>query len=142
MLTHVLLRHVAKTASVLVLAAVSVTLIAADLPTAIGVLVGAALSLISGGGLIYFVGGLLDPGGPSQKKAVLGTLLVVKFVVVAALLWAALNRFGVSGLGMVIGMAAGLASIVIGANRGSQSEEGLAAIKKAENELGSDDDEL
>lgn len=132
MLTHVLLRYVLKTTLVVVPLAFAVTWIVLGLEAAIGLAVGAALSVGDAAGMIYLVGEVMSPSQPGSRKAVFTLLLVVKLTVVAALLWVAFARYGVSGLGLVLGIGVGLIATVAGASRGSASKAGQQAIARAE----------
>lgn len=146
MLSNVLLAYVLRYAAIGVGgAALALTfLMGADV--GIGVMAGGGLIVLSGGGLVFLVGRLMDPTVPGKTKGVFIGLLMGKLTIVAGLLWACLAIWAVDGVGLMIGMGVGIASLVFGLNRGSTSEEGLAAIREAENriaqEMGDDDDEM
>lgn len=135
MLTNVLLSHVVKTALVLVLPAFAVAWLALGPDAAVGLLVGAAVSGGDALGLIYLVGRMMEPNQSAPKKGIFALILVVKLVIVAGILYAAVLKLGVSQIGLVIGIGVGLTATVIGANRGSTSKAGQEAIARAEAEI-------
>jgi hypothetical protein len=131
-LTQVLLRYVAKTSLLVVGIAAIFTWLFFGLDVAVGTVVGSAVSIGDAAGMIYLVGELLGPSQGGPRKAFLSLLLVVKLAVVGGLLWIAFDRFGVSGLGLVLGIGIGLTATVIGVSRGSASKAGQQAIARAE----------
>ena len=82
----------------------------------------------------------------AKKKVSRKARIAGMVVIVAALLWACLSIWAIDQLGLLIGMAVGIGALVLGLNRGSTSEAGLAAIREAEEriaqEMGDDDDEM
>lgn len=135
MLTNVLLRHVVKTALVLLLPAFAVAWLALGGHAAFGLLIGAAVSVGDALGLIYLVGRMLEPGQSGPKKGIFALILVLKLVIVGGILYAAVLKLGVSQIGLVFGIGIGLTATVVGANRGSTSREGQAAMARAEAEI-------
>jgi hypothetical protein len=138
-MTPILLRSIVKTTAVILPIAIVIVALVLGIDHAIGVAVGGLLAFADGMGLVYLAGALLEPeslakttSGAKRSKVVLSLLLVMKLVVVAFLLWAALSWLHVSGLGIVIGIGMALAGLVIGANRGSTSKAGQKAMADAE----------
>jgi hypothetical protein len=133
-LTEVLLRHVLRTSLIAIAVASILAWLIAGIDTAVGLAVAAGLAVADAAGMIYLVGQILRPGAGS-RKAIFGLLLIVKLAVVGALLWVAVNRLALDGLGVVLGIAVGLVGTVVGANQGSTSKEGQDAIARAEAEI-------
>jgi hypothetical protein len=131
-LTQVLLRYVLKASLIIVGISALFVGIFFGLDAAIGTIVGAALSIGDAAAMIYLIGELLSPARFGTRKVVLTAILVLKLAVVGGLLWLAVDRFGVSGLGLVLGIGIGLTATVIGASRGSASQAGQQAIARAE----------
>ncbi len=131
-LTQVILRHVLKVALIVVSSAFALTWLLLGFEVAVGTLIGAMLSIGDASGMIYLVGDLMRPGRPAARKVVMTVVLVLKLTVVGALLWVAVDRYGVSGLGLVLGIGVGLVATVVGASRGSASKAGQDAIARAE----------
>lgn len=132
MLTGILLRYFVRCALVLIGAVVAGTWVALGGPAAVGAVAGGSLMLLSGFSLVYGVGKLLDPTVANTTKTGLVLLLLVKLTFVAGLLWVFLSVFGLDGLGLLLGMGAGLVGLVIGLNLGSTSAEGLRAMEEAQ----------
>ncbi|MBK6689743.1 MAG: hypothetical protein IPG45_35080 [Deltaproteobacteria bacterium] len=126
MLTRVLLRYGLSTAALVLALAGAIVFFAFGEAHVLGVLVGGALVVLDGAGLVYLVGRLMDQDTSVAKKSVFTLILVVKLAVVGGLLWWSLQRF--SGLGILIGIAVGLTGLIVGLSRGSTSKEGLAAM--------------
>ena len=112
---------------------------------AFGLVVGASLISLSVGGLVFIVGRLLDPTEGSGRKGVFTFVLILKMTVVAGLLWLSMNRWGISGLGILFGIGVGLVAVQMGLVQGAGSAEGKRAIEETEarirEELGDSDDE-
>lgn len=132
MLTQVLLRYFLRFAVGFIGVATVVTYLALGGRPAVGALAGGTLMIVSGFGLVYGVGRLLDPTVGSTTKTGLILILLFKLTLMAALLWLFLSVLGVDGLGLLIGMGAGLMGLVIGLNLGSTSAEGLRAMEEAQ----------
>lgn len=140
-MTDILLRHLMKAAAVFVPVALAIAYFAFGESLVVGVATGAALGLLSGAGLVYVVGQLLEPN-EKRSKGLLFLLLFGKLALVGVLLWAALHA-GVSAVGILSGIAVALAALVVGLNRGSTSEEGVRAMAveeaRIQQELGDND---
>jgi hypothetical protein len=132
MLTRVLIIHVLKVSAVLLSLAALVVGLVFGAEHALGVVVGGAILLLDGGGLVYLVGRLLDPTMATSMKGGFTLLLIAKLTFVAGLLYWVLIGVGVSGLGVLLGIGAGLIGLVVGVTQGSASPEGKAAIADAE----------
>lgn len=126
MLTRVLLRYGLSTAALVLIAAAAIVYFAFGEGHVLGVLVGGALVVLDGAGLVYLVGRLMDQDTSVAKKSVFTLILVVKLAVVGGLLWWSLQHF--SGLGILIGIGVGLTGLIVGLSRGSTSAEGRAAM--------------
>jgi hypothetical protein len=134
-LTNVLLAHVAKASAMVVLPAAVLAWLLLGADAAIGLTGGAFITIADMTAMIFLFGELLR-SGPSRERKILYTILIVlKLVVVGALLWLALSRFGLSPLGVVLGIGVGLLATVIGASWGSSSRAGQEAIAKAEADI-------
>ena len=144
MLTKVLLRYFLRFTLGFVGVATALAYFVLGEAAALGALAGGGLMLVTGFGLVYGVGRLLDPTVKTATKTGLMMVLLIKLMVVAVLLWLMLSVFGLDGLGILIGMGAGLAGLVIGLNFGSASPEGVRAMEQAEariaQEMGDRDD--
>ena len=146
MLSSVLLKHVFRLAAVLIgLAAIA----AAGLfgwPAAVAVVVGGLIMVLDGAALVYLVGRLMDPTLPGAKKGIFTLILVLKLAIVAGILWTALTYLGSDGVGILLGLGAGLVALVLGVNQGSASAEGEEAIRDAEakiaEEMGDNETEM
>ena len=134
-MTRILLTHIATTGVVVVAIAMLAVGLAFGPEHLVGLAIGAVLAILDGAGIVVLAGRALEPGRSGQSKAMFLFLLFGKLAAVAALLWWVVSRLGVSNLGVVIGLGAGLASVVAGAQRGSTSREGQAAIAKAEAQI-------
>lgn len=130
MLTRVLLRYGLSTAALVLIAAAAIVYFAFGEGHVLGVLIGGALVVLDGAGLVYLVGRLMDQDTSVAKKSVFTLILVVKLAVVGGLLWWSLQQF--SGLGILIGIGAGLTGLIVGLSRGSTSAEGQAAMEQEE----------
>lgn len=137
MLTRVLIDAVLRIALWVVPAAVILVALTLGTEHAIGVLIGAFLALGSSLGLVWIVGQLLDPRAKTSK-GVLFSALIGKLILVGALLWASLALWGISGLGIIIGIGGGVLCLVVGVNRGSSSPAGQTAMADAEAEIARD----
>ncbi len=135
MLSNVLLTHLLRAALILVGLSTAGAYFILGESAALGVLVGGLLTSALGAGQIWFVGKLLGSDTPSGQKAGLGFLLFLKLFAAGGILWLCLSIWQISGLGMIIGMAAGLGALMIGAQSGAASKEGLAAIAHAEERI-------
>jgi hypothetical protein len=127
----VLVLSALKTGAILLPAIAIVALLVLGGDAAIGVIIGGVLSLGDGLAIVWLAGELLDPSRKTNKAALL-IVLLLKLAVVGALLWASLAVWGISGLGVIIGLAAGLGALVFGVNRGSSSAAGRRAMEEAE----------
>jgi hypothetical protein len=134
-LSQVLLRYVFRASLFVVGIAAVLAALAIGLDAAMGLVVGAVLSIGDAAAMIFIVGELLAPSGGGARKAFLGALLAAKLVVVGALLWISYDKFGVSGLGLVLGIGVGLTATIIGVARGSASSAGQEAIARAESAI-------
>ncbi len=134
MITQVLLRYLLQTAAVLAPAVLVVSLAVMGSEVAIGVGIGLVVALGNGAGLVYLVGELLQPNAQLSKLA-LFALLLGKLLLGGGLLWTALNIWAVSGLGLIIGIGAGLGILILGLNRGSASEAGQKAMNAEEERI-------
>ena len=145
MLNQVLLLHMVRTLVLLVGPASILMGLIFGWDHAFGLVVGAGLIGLSVGGLVFIVGRLLDPTEPSERKAGLTLLLLIKTTFVAGLLWLCMTRWAVSGFGILFGIGVGLVGIQIGLIRGAASDEGKRAIDETEarirEEFGDSDDE-
>jgi hypothetical protein len=130
-MTRILVVAVLRTAAIVLPALAIAVLVALGREHAIGVLVGGVLALLSGLGIVYLTGELLDPVRKTNK-VVLVLVLLFKLVFVVVLLWAALSVWSVSGLGVILGIGAGLGALVLGVSRGSSSPEAKRAMDEAE----------
>ncbi len=145
MLSQILIRHIVRWIAMLALLAAVLTSAVFGWSSAVGVLVGAALIGVSCIGLVLIVGRLLDPTRSTVQKATVAILLVAKMTVIGGVLYLCLVRWGVSPLGLVLGIGTGLVAIQTGLVRGSASDEGKRAIEETEarirEELGDSNDE-
>lgn len=130
-MTQILLRHVMKLFAVVLPIGAALMFIVLGESACVGFIVGAILGMISGGGLVYLVGGLLDPNA-TRNKVVLFFLMFGKLALVGVGLWLALTVFKIDGLGIIIGIGAALVSLTVGANRGSTSPEGQKQMAEDE----------
>jgi hypothetical protein len=128
----VLIAHVLKAAGLALGLAAAIAGLVLGADTALGVLAGGFLILLDGGGLVYLVGRLLDPTVSARSKGLFTALLIAKLTLVAGLLWWMLTDAGLSGLGVLLGIGAGLLGLITGVSQGSGSPEGQAAIAAAE----------
>lgn len=135
MLTQVLLSSMLRTAAVLVPVTTVLALMLGGPELALAAVLGGAVMSGSGAVQIWLVGMILDPAQGTPQKVVAGVMLLFKLVLVAGVLWWILNTAGPDGMGLVLGMGAGLASLVIGVHRGSMSQAGQQAIKDLEREI-------
>ena len=135
MLTNVILSHVAKATAVILPPAVLVAYFTMGPDAALALAVGMGLSVGDAAGMIYLVGQMMDPTTGGSKKGIFGLLLVLKLTIVGGLLYYAAVIMGLHQLGIVVGIGLGLIATVFGANRGSTSEEGRAAIAEAEKNI-------
>lgn len=126
MLTRVLLRYGLRTAAAVLLIAAALVFLILGEGHVLGLLIGGALVVLDGAGLVYLVGRLMDQDTSVAKKSVFTLILVGKLAAVGGLLWVALQNL--SGLGILIGIGVGLAGFVGGLTRGSTSAEGRAAM--------------
>ena len=76
-----------------------------------------------------------------MSRGVAGTLKALKLVIVLGLAWSLLAVWRVDGLGFLFGMGAGVLSVVLGAQMGSTSVAGQAAIRAEEAALAEADEE-
>ncbi len=74
----------------------------------LAILVGGAVVALDGALLVYLVGRISAEDRSSVKQAALVGLLFFKLIAAGAVLWVALSVFQVHGLGLVLGMGAGL----------------------------------
>lgn len=132
MLTRVLLKFYFRFAAILFVFGFGLTYLLMGEAVSKGMLVGSLITMADGAVLIWVVGVLLDPNQSGGQKAVFGTVLLFKLVVIGALLWSALSVWGYDGLGLIIGVGLGMFSLVLGVNQGSSSPEGQRAIAEAE----------
>lgn len=135
MLTRVLLGHTAAAVAVVVGAGAAVTWLLAGSDAAVAFAIGGLLVGGSGALQVWLVGFLLDPDQGTPQKAAAGLVLVFKLVLVGAILWGLLTRTHPEPLGLLVGMAVGLAAVVFGVNRGSASPGGVSAIEDAERKI-------
>lgn len=132
MLTQILQTHLLRTGAVVVGVTAGLAYLLAGPSAAWAVVLGGVLVGGSGAVQIWIVGQLIDPLQEGSKKAVAGVMLLFKLVAVAGLLWWILSSLGPDLLGLMVGMCAGLVSLVLGLKRGSMSQEGQQAIEAAE----------
>ncbi len=146
MLSNVLLVHVLRLSSAVLGAITGLIWIIWGQDPALGFITGGVLMVFDGVALIFLVGRLLDPGVSGATKGFFTLVLVGKLTIVAGLLWASLSVWAVHELGLLVGLGIGLMLLVLGVNRGSTSQEGLDAIREAEQriaqEMGDNEDEL
>lgn len=136
MLTRILLLSLLRTAALLVGASTVLAYLIAGPDVAYAFLIGGLLVGGSGAVQIWLVGYLLDPNHGTPQKVMCGTFLMFKLVLVGGVLWWILTEIGPDETGLLMGMGVGLMSLVLGVNRGSMSQEGLAAMERAEDEIG------
>jgi hypothetical protein len=134
-LTNVLLAHVAKASLMVVLPAALLVWLLLGANAAVGLIGGALITVGDMTAMIYLFGDLLRPSTTKQRKVLVAVLISAKLVVVGAVLWLALSRFGLSPLGVVLGIGAGLIATVAGASWGSSSRAGQEAIARAERDI-------
>lgn len=134
-LTRTLLKSMLTTAAVIVGVGFLVSWLLFGEATALAVLIGGLVVGGSGALQIWMVGFLLDPDQPTPQKAAVGLLLVFKLVLVAAILWGVMTRLSPDGVGLLIGMALGLGSLVMGVSRASGSPEAEAAMEEARRKI-------
>ena len=135
MLTRILLQYMARTALALVAVSVAVAYLLGGEDIAWSVGLGAVLVATSGAAQIWLVGFLLNPDVGTPQKLVSGFFLVFKLLIVCAVFWWVLTYTNPNQLGFLLGMGVGLASLVIGVQRGSSSAEGIAAANEAEQKI-------
>ena len=145
MLSQVLLKHMAGALVVVSAPAAIMMGLIFGWDHAWGLIVGAGLIGLSVGGLVYIVGRLLDPTELKSRKTGFTFLLMLKLTFVAGLLWLCMNKWGVSGFGILFGIGVGLVGIQTGLIRGAASDEGKRAIDETEarirEEFGDTDEE-
>jgi len=134
-LSQVLLRYVFKASLIVVGIASVLTALAFGFDALIGMVVGAVVSIGDAAAMIFIVGELLSPSGSAARKGLLALLFAAKLVVVGGLLWISYDRFGVSGLGLLLGIGVGLTATIIGVARGSASSAGQEAMARAESAI-------
>jgi hypothetical protein len=134
-LTRVLLTYFAKTTVFILLVACGISYLVLGEATAMAVLATGLVVALDGAALIWVVGVLLDPQGSSAAKATTVVILMGKLAAVGGLLYWLHAAKGMDELGMLIGIGAGMAGLVLGANQGSASPEGRQAIAQAEKEI-------
>lgn len=135
MLTRVLLTYYAKAALGLLTVGFGLTYMILGDASAIAFLAAAAVMLGGGVVQIWMAGKLLDPRGSTASKASVTFVLLGKLAILGALLWYLINIRQLDGVGVIVGMGFGLASLVVGVNWGSTSPEGQQAISEAEREI-------
>jgi hypothetical protein len=106
---------------------------------ALGVLLGGAIAAVNFLGLVYLVGDMLGGRSSPRKTGINVLLLLLKLTVGAVVLWLALTRWQVSGLGVVVGIGAAILGFTVGMNRAIASPEGRHAIEEEEKRLGAED---
>lgn len=135
MLTQVLLRHMLRTAAVIVGVGAALGFLFGGFELAGAIALGGILVGGSGALQIWLVGILFDPDQGTPQKLVVGVLLMLKLLFVGVILWAALTRWNPHQVGLLIGMGLGLVSLVAGVSRGSTSREGLDAMEAEERKI-------
>ncbi len=135
MLTRVLLTYFAKTTVFILLVASGIAYLVLGEATAQAVLATGIVVALDGAALIWVVGVLLDPHSTTTSKGAVVMILMAKLAAVGGLLYWLHSAKGMDELGMLIGIGAALAGLVLGANQGSASAEGRQAIAQAEKEI-------
>ena len=135
MLTRILLGYMLRTAAVMVGTAIAVAYVLGGVEVARAVAIGGVVVGGSGAIQIWLVGYLLDPEAGTPEKIASGFFLAFKLLLVCVIFWLVLSRTQPHQVGLLAGMVVGLASLVLGAHRGSNSPEGIAAMNEAERKI-------
>lgn len=135
MLTRVLLEYFAKTTAILLGVATAVMYLVVGEAAAQATLASGIVVALDGAALIWIVGVLIDPRGSVASKATVGVVLLGKLAAVGGLLYWLYAIKGMHELGMLVGIGAAMAGLVLGVNRGSTSPEGRRAIAETEKEI-------
>ena len=135
MLTRILLTYMLRTAALVVGLGAVVGYLVGGWGFAAAVLWGGAIVGGSGAVQIWLVGVLFDPEQGTPTKVVTGTLLLLKLLLVAGVLWWVLSRTNPDQVGLLLGMGLGLAGLVVGVHRGSSSRAGRQAMDDASQEI-------
>jgi hypothetical protein len=137
--TKLLLREAAKSsAATIALAALTIGLLL-GWPDALAVLLGGAIASLNFLGLVYLVGEMLNLRASGKRKGRLFLILLAKLALGGLVLWAALVRFNIAGIGVVVGIGAAILGFVAGVTKGSQSKAAEDEMKKEEERLERED---
>jgi hypothetical protein len=133
--TKLLLREAAKSSAATIgLAALTIGLLL-GWPDALAVLLGGAIASLNFLGLVYLVGEMLNLRASGKKKGRLFVVLLLKLGLGGLVLWAALVRLKLAGIGVVVGIGAAIIGFTAGVTRGSRSPAAEDEIRKEEERL-------
>ncbi len=128
----VLLQHAAQSCAVTTVLAVVLALALADPSDALAAAIGSVIASLDFMAIVWIVTGLLAPSASTSSKVALGVLMLGKLGFVGALLWSAIGRHGLDGIGIPLGIAAGVGGFTWGVLRAQGSREGKAAMEAEE----------
>lgn len=131
-LRWVLLKHAALSCAVTTVLAVVVALALASPADALAAVIGSVVASLDFMAIVWIVTGLLSPTASTPSKVALAILMLGKLGFVGALLWSAIGRHGLDGIGIPLGIGAGLAGFTWGVLRAQGSREGQAAMEAEE----------
>jgi uncharacterized membrane protein len=127
--TNLLLKYGSRHALIAVAIAALVCFVALGEGASLGAIAGGLLATLNFLGLIFVIGRLLDTRVPNKKKLGFSLLLMGKLGVAGLLFWAALERYGLSPVGILIGIGAAVLGFTWGLKSASDSPEGRAAME-------------
>lgn len=136
---RVMLKHAAASCALLIVMASIMALALGSPRDALATGIGGALASLDFMAIIWIVSGLLSPETTSKSKAGLGMVLLLKLLFVGSLLYSAIVRFEMTGIGIPFGIASAIAGFTWGMLRATSSREGQRAIAAEEQRLAAED---
>lgn len=130
-----LLKHAALSCAVATVLALILALAVASPQDAVATVLGAVIASADFMAIVWIITGMLAPGTSTPSKIALSVLMLGKLGFVGALLWSVIVRHGMDGLGVPLGICAGVAGFTWGMVRAQGSAEGRAAMDAEEQQV-------